>query len=32
VIKPGTHSKEVLMEIGFSESELKILFDQGIVS
>jgi hypothetical protein len=32
VIKPGTHSKEVLMEIWFSESELKILFDQGIVS
>jgi len=31
VIKPETHSKEVLLEIWFSENELKILFDQGIV-
>jgi hypothetical protein len=23
---------DILLEIGFSESELKILFDQGIVS
>jgi|TARA_B100002003_G_scaffold40871_1_gene36479 hypothetical protein len=31
VIKPETHSKEVLLEIWFSEIELKILFDQDIV-
>ena len=31
-VPPGAHSKEILLEIGFTESELKILFDQGIVS
>ena len=31
-VQPGTHSKEILLEIGFTEPELKILFDQGIVS
>ena len=31
-VQPGTHSKEILLEIVFTEPELKILFDQGIVS
>ena len=31
-VQPGTQSKEILLEIGFTEPELKILFDQGIVS
>ena len=31
-VPPGAHSKEILLEIGFTESELKILFDQGVVS
>ena len=31
-VQPGTHSKEILLEIGFTEPELKILFNQGIVS